>query len=70
MTARHAQAVRRPVADRPNDDRLNEAFQAILREAADKREVRQRRNSRQDLAEARQAWEDLMSLARATDRRE
>jgi hypothetical protein len=70
MTVPDARTARRPDADRPNDDQLNDAFHTILREAADRRERRQRRNLRQDTAEARQAWEDLLSLARATGPRE
>ena len=70
MTVLDARTAGRPDVDRPNDDQLNEAFHAILCAAADRRENRQRRNLRQDTAEAQQALEDLMSLARATGRRE
>jgi hypothetical protein len=52
-----------------NEDRLNEAAHAILREAADRRAERERVRSTQDEAEARQASGDLLSLARASGRR-
>jgi hypothetical protein len=54
---------------RPDDDRFNDAFHAILREAAERREVRQRLNVQQDKGEAQQAWQDLMSLDPLTGRR-
>jgi cytochrome c-type biogenesis protein CcmH/NrfG len=76
VTHANAGRSRRPEADRKrpdvaraSDDQFNEAFHAILREAAERREVRRRLNVQQDTAEARQAWQELLSLAGAADPR-
>jgi hypothetical protein len=59
-----SQARRRPDDDRKNEDRLNEAFHTLLRDAAEKREERQRAQSLADNAAAKQESHDLLSLAR------
>jgi hypothetical protein len=48
-----------------DDDRTNEKFQAVLREAADKREGRARAQSAADAVAAKQESADLISLARS-----
>lgn len=50
------------------DDRLNEKFQTLLREAADQREVRARTLSAEESAAARQESADLLGLARDPNR--
>jgi hypothetical protein len=51
------------------DDRLNEKFQTLLREAAEKREDRARIQSTEDAAAAKQESADLIGLARSQGRR-
>ena len=45
------------------DDPKNEAFNTVLREAAEKREVRLRLNSIEEAAAAKQESADLLALA-------
>jgi hypothetical protein len=47
-----------------HDERLNEEFHALLREAAEKREGRARVQSTEDAVAARQESVDLLALAR------
>jgi hypothetical protein len=51
--------------DLPNEARVNEEYQTLLRDAAEKREERQRVHSLQDADAARQEILDLLSLSRA-----
>ena len=46
------------------DERLNDEFHALLRDAADKREGRTRVHSSEDDAAAKQESTDLLALAR------
>jgi hypothetical protein len=66
MTIPDARTRRRPEADRRRDDRFNDAFHTILREAAEMREDRQHAHSLEEAAAERQASIDLLSLARAS----
>jgi hypothetical protein len=50
------------------DDKLNERFNTLLREAAEKREGRARIHSTEDAAAAKQESADLLGLARDPDR--
>ena len=50
------------------DDKLNEKFNTLLREAAEKREGRARIHSTEDAAAAKQESADLLGLARDPDR--
>ena len=50
------------------DDRLNEEFHTLLRDAAEKREGRARIRSSEDAAAARQESADLIGLARDPER--
>ena len=50
------------------DDRLNEKFHTLLRDAAEKREGRARIHSSEDAAAARQESADLIGLARDPER--
>lgn len=52
-----------PIARRVVDDPMNDAFHALLREAAEKREARQRVHSNEEAAAARQESDDLLALA-------
>ena len=59
-----------PTSNRTNrhgsdDDRLNEKFHTLLREAADKREGRARTQSTADAVAAQQESADLIGLARS-----
>ncbi len=69
MEPTNARPVPRSDAERLKDDRLNEEFHALLQEAAEKREERQRVHSLQDEAAARQESHELLSLALAGGRR-
>jgi hypothetical protein len=58
-----------PAEDRvTEDDKLNEKFNTLLREAAEKREGRARIHSTEDAAAAKQESSDLLGLARDPDR--
>jgi hypothetical protein len=49
----------------PDDDRLNEEFHSLLREAAEKREGRARTQSTADAIAAEKESADLIGLARS-----
>ena len=48
----------------PSDDEMNAEFHALLRDAAEAREGRERVHSAADFAAARQESDDLLALAR------
>ncbi len=52
------------------DERLNEQFHTLLREAADKREGRARTQSKEDSAAAAEESRALFALARGTPKPE
>jgi len=54
---------------RITDDEANEEFHALLREAAEKREGRERVHSSEDAAAARKESDDLLTLALGVGRR-
>ncbi len=51
-----------------DEDRLNEQFHALLRDAAEKREGRARAQSSEDDAAAKRESADLLALARSQTR--
>jgi hypothetical protein len=53
-----------PTQGRAFDEELNEKFQMLLRDAAEKREARARTHSTEDAVAARQESADLLGLAR------
>jgi septal ring factor EnvC (AmiA/AmiB activator) len=57
-----------PTGRNADDERLNERFNTLLREAAEKREARARMQHAEDAAAAKQESADLIGLARDPDR--
>jgi hypothetical protein len=49
----------------PEDERLNDDINAVLRDAADTLEVRTRAEAAEDKAAARRQFDDVVALARA-----
>jgi len=63
MSATPIHPAARPAGrDSSSEARVNKAFQTLLREAAEKREERQRVHSREDAAAAKQEILDLLVL--------
>jgi hypothetical protein len=59
-----SQTEKRASRGRPGDERLNEQFNTLLREAADKREERSLVQATGDAAAAKRESADLLALAR------
>jgi uncharacterized protein YecT (DUF1311 family) len=57
-----------PAGGNADDERLNEKFNTLLREAAEKREARARLQHTENAAAAKQESADLIGLARDPNR--
>jgi uncharacterized protein YecT (DUF1311 family) len=57
-----------PTGRNADDERLNEKFNTLLREAAEKREARARLQHTEDAAAAKRESADLIGLARDPER--
>jgi hypothetical protein len=61
---RTSRSTSNPAASRVVDDEMNEVFHLLLRQAAEKREKRQRTQAREETMAAKREFGDFLALAR------